>query len=293
MKRILHRNAKRARVMQMSKHTMPWLRRTKTGLYTKHAPKLILTDFFNTIGGGALCMVPTVMSKVLQSNGLTKADFDTCRKYTGPTKWTHINMILNGFEVRKEYFEVFGRHPAEVDVDDLHDQYQAEQMKFIEENPRVFEVCDGFPEFYMWARANDIKLGVTSGFPDGVLERFAVHFQAHKFPMDFWVGSTYFSNLEDMITTHLNVFGVQPNETVYMGDTASNVLAGNNKGTGTVFIGGNSDGLGYPTYEAFDSRDEFDHETRLTNLYHSIMYTKPDAIVDGLEQVPQLFSDEK
>lgn len=185
--------------------------------YGCHAPAAVLSRIFNAQG------VPLEPAESRHAMGLPKKD--------------QIREILSLPRVREAWSAAHGAAPGERELDHLYEKFIPLQVDCIEE---YSDVIDGVPELVEKLRSAGIRIGTTTGYTRGMIERVLPKAARQGFapdavltPCDVGRGRPYpwmiFENLK-------RLEAYPPGDCVKVGDTAVDMEEGRNAGVVPVGV---------------------------------------------------------
>lgn len=198
--------------------------------------KAIIFDWAGTVVDfGSLC--PASAFQAAFSAKAVPVAIDDIHRFMGIGKREHIQAVLRLPEVTSKWRSAYGRVPSEQDVDAVYEL--AERLMF--ETVASFAI----PTPYLQAALNAVqrrglKIGSTTGYTSGLMDRLAPVAKRKGFKPDFCVASDQvprgrpwpwmiFKNMERLETC-------PPASVVKVGDTVADIEEGVNAGVWSVAV---------------------------------------------------------
>jgi phosphonoacetaldehyde hydrolase len=201
------------------------------------------------------CMAPTkVFIEVFRDKGID-VSMAEARGPMGIAKKDHVRALLELESVKEQWMNLRSRLPGDDDLDELYDQLEPKLAAIVD---RFAEVIPGVVEFCDDMKREGVKLGSTTGYVAGMMEKIIPIATAQGFCPEAIVTSSDTSGgrpLPWMMYENAERLGIYPpSSVVKIGDTVADIKEGLNAGAWTIGLTtcGNEVGLGLDEVKACD-----------------------------------------
>lgn len=207
--------------------------------------KGIIVDWAGTVVDYG-CMAPTqVFIEVFKERGIN-ITMEEARGPMGLAKRDHVAALLALDTVKIQWKDRYGSEPGEGDLDDIYGQLEPKLADIVDQFAKVIP---GVPEFCEKIQSMGVKIGSTTGYVAGMMEKIIPLAEQQGFKPDSIVSSSDKSAgrpLPWMVYENAERMGVYPlSAMVKIGDTVADISEGLNAGMWTIGVSrtGNEVGL--------------------------------------------------
>jgi phosphonoacetaldehyde hydrolase len=200
----------------------------------------------------------------------------------GLAKKDHTRVLLEMPEISQQWLDLYGRYPKEKDVDDIYTLLTPVMNDIIKE----FAVpIPGLLNFMEQVKHHGIKVGTTTGYMAGIMEKLVPEAQKLGFEPDCIVSSTDVSEGRPapymcyLNAIKMNVFPL--NQMVKIGDTVADIQEGLNAGMWTIGLtkSGNEVGI---SWEEINEADPEIVKISIDKASKKLRRAGAHFIVDGI-----------
>lgn len=209
----------------------------------------------------------------------------------GMAKRDHIQMLVRADDVRDLWESANGRPPTEDDVDEMFGEFEP---LLVETAAAHATLIPGTLETVAWCRERGIRVGSSSGYGRGIMDRVlpVAREQGYKpdtlvCPEDVPAGRPY---PWAMYRTAMDLDVYPMSAIVKVGDTVADVEEGLNAGAWTIGLARSGNELGL----AEDEVEALDRETlaaKLEAVYDRLQRAGAHHVVDTIADVPVVLEE--
>ena len=236
------------------------------------------------------CFAPVNVFLEIFANSGVEVTLEEAREPMGMLKIDHIRAMLKMPRIHAKWQEVHGSPFNEEDVNRLYEQFEKQLMISLAEYTTPIQ---GVIETVEWLRANNIKIGSTTGYTREMMAVVVPEADKKGYSPDHLVTPTDLANFgrpypymifENMRQLQLS----NVKQVVKVGDTASDIKEALHAGVWAVgiIIGSSEMGVSEEEFQQLttEQQQQLIKETRIKFESYGAHYT-----IETMQQLPQIF----
>ena len=234
------------------------------------------------------CFAPAaVFIEIFRRKGI-HVTIQEARTPMGMHKKDHIEALACLPEVKKQWHQRYGRHPAETDIAAMFEEFVPLQLACLKE---YCQLIPGTKETIADFRKRGLKVGTTTGYISSMMEIVVKEAKKQGYDPDAVVSADQVPAGRPhpwMCVQNAMVLGIYPFDSlVKIGDTVPDIQEGQNCGMWTIAVAktGNEMGMTQKECEALDPAMK---KQSLESIYKRFYQAGADYVVDSLSDVPQI-----
>jgi phosphonoacetaldehyde hydrolase len=216
---------------------------------------------------------------------------EEARKPMGLMKKDHIRAMLQSWEVCAEWFDVFGREPAE---DDVNEMYLELEPLMVSTVSRFSDPIPGLLETIREFRNLGLKIGSTTGYTQPIMDVLVPGARRKGYAPDSVVTSSEVPEGRPspfMIYKNALNLAVHPLEAIVkIGDTVTDIEEGLNAGTWCIGVTRSSSSLGLTESEV-SSLPAGELEKRLNVISARYLEAGAHYVAESIADCPRIISE--
>ncbi len=238
------------------------------------------------------CFAPVNVFLEIFKNADVEVTLEEAREPMGMLKIDHIRAMLQMPRINAKWQDVYGNPFNEEDVNRLYAQFEEQLMISLAEYTTPIQ---GVLETVEWLRANNIKIGSTTGYTKEMMMVVVPEAKKKGYSPDYLVTPTdldnigrpypymIFENMRQLQLSHVK-------HIVKVGDTASDMKEALHAGVWAVgvLVGSSEMGVSEEEYQqlTIEQKQQLIEKTRLKFESYGAHYT-----IETMQQLPQIIGE--
>lgn len=191
--------------------------------------RLLITDFAGTLADKQ-SYGPIAALKLTFGHFGLKINDKLLRKHMGLSKKEHISMLLNDYDIQRK-LDMYDWSNKSEQIDKLFDIYKQKQLLVFYMYPELTKLNDGVLQTFQLLTKKNIPLCMVTGYPETCKKIIMKQLKEQSIVLSM---TLFEQSRLNMIVTIMKQMNMQPQDTLYIGDTQSDMISAKKAGCVTL-----------------------------------------------------------